>query len=100
MKQYRSIQSPHNRLRHRGIRLCLYLIFDRALSGNEINSLTSGEETLQQESLVRFDFSKYGKKSQSPNGIKITTPDLQCAIKKGAVSLSEASSPFELIVLY
>jgi hypothetical protein len=71
------------------------------LSGNEINSLISGEETLQQESLVRFNFSKYGRKSQSPKGIKITTPDLQYAIKKkGAVSLSEASSPFELIVLY
>lgn len=50
-----------------------FLIFDRALSGNDINSLTSGEETLQQESLVWFDFSKYGRKSQSPNGIKITT---------------------------
>lgn len=49
-----------------------FLIFDRALSGNEISSLTSGEETLQKESLVWFDFSKYGRKSQSPNGIKIT----------------------------
>lgn len=53
-----------------------FLIFDRALSDNEINSLTSGEETLQQESLVWFDFSKYGRKSQSPNGIKITTKHL------------------------
>lgn len=50
-----------------------FLLFDRALSGEDIAALTSGEETLQPESLVWFDFSKYGRKSQSPNGIKIGT---------------------------